>query len=87
MTLKRNYFPWKIPIGKKNFSFEPLVTGIYFTTIFEHQFWRTEPDYYPSGYYGFSTKLRISIYLGRRFTLAMPSHKRFLPVLLARIMR
>lgn len=33
MTLKQNYIPWSIWLGK-DFSLEPLTTGIYFNTVF-----------------------------------------------------
>lgn len=77
MTLRQNYMPWHINIGSKGFSFEPLSSGIYFTTIFGRKYWATNPDYYPDGYYGFSTRFRINVYLGQRFTYALPSSKRF----------
>lgn len=77
MTLKQNYMPWNVNIGSKGFSFEPLSSGLYITTVFGRQFWSTEPDYYPSGYYGFSTKIRINAYLGQRVTYTIPSNKRF----------
>lgn len=77
MTLKQNYMPWDVKIGSKGFSFEPLSCGLYITTVFGKQFWATEPDYYPNGYYGFSTKFRINVYLGERITYTIPSSKRF----------
>jgi hypothetical protein len=77
MTLKQDYMPWDIKIGKSNFSFEPLSIGLYITTIFGRKYWLSNPGYYyPKGYYGFSTKIRFNIYLGQRFTYSFPSHKR-----------
>lgn len=52
MTLKQNYIPWSIWLGK-DFSLEPLTTGIYFNTVFSDDFWTSEPERYPRGYYGF----------------------------------
>ena len=45
MTLKQNYIPWSIWLGK-DFSLEPLTTGIYFNTVFSDDFWTSEPEKY-----------------------------------------
>ena len=63
MTLKQNYIPWSIWLGK-DFSLEPLTTGIYFNTVFSDDFWTSEPERYPRGYYGFSTRIRTHIFSG-----------------------
>ena len=76
MTLKQNYIPWNIPL-KKGFSVDPLACGLYLNTVFGDQFWVHEPDRYPKGYYGFSSKIRIHIYLGQRLTYNIPAHYRF----------
>lgn len=73
-TLKQNYIPWKKDINNK-FSFEPLATGLYINTIFDGEFWVSEPNKYPSKYYTFSTKMRFWIYLGQRLTLSLPENK------------
>ncbi len=46
MTLKQNYMPWSINIGK-GFSTEPLACGLYLNTVFGDQFWVNESDRYP----------------------------------------
>ena len=46
MTLKQNYMPWSINIGK-GFSTEPLACGLYVNTVFGNQFWVNEPE--PAG--------------------------------------
>lgn len=66
-TLKQNYMPWNCNFGEK-FSLEPLACGIYLNTVFGGDFWTKEPDRYPSGYYGFSSKVRIHAFVGQRFT-------------------
>lgn len=76
LTLKQNYIPWNIPLNK-NFSLEPLTTGLYVTTILNGDFWVSEPDKYPNSYYSFSTKLRFNIYLGQRIRFNIPQDKRF----------
>lgn len=45
MTLKQNYMPWSINIGK-GFSTEPFTCGLYMNTVFGDQFWVNEPDRY-----------------------------------------
>ncbi len=67
-TLKQNYIPWSLRISESDFDFEPLTCGMYLNTIFGDEFWVNEPDRYPDGYYGFSSKVRIHIFLGQRFT-------------------
>lgn len=78
MTLKQNYIPWNLRLGEGPFSFEPLTTGLYFNTVFGDEFWVGEPDRYPSGYYGFSSKIRIHIFLGQRLTFDIPRTKRYM---------
>ena len=77
MTLKQNYMPWSLDLGK-GFSTEPLSCGLYLNTVFGDQFWVHEPDRYPKGYYGFSSKVRIHIYLGQRLTYEIDPRRRFL---------
>ncbi len=74
-TLKQNYMPWSIGLGK-GFSTEPLACGIYFNTVMNDDFWTKEPDRYPKGYYGFSTKIRTHVFLGQRLTYDIAHDKR-----------
>ncbi|MEG0500554.1 MAG: hypothetical protein RR550_05450, partial [Rikenellaceae bacterium] len=67
MTIKENYMPWNLRLSK-NFTVEPLASGLYLNTVLGHDFWVKEPDRYPKSYYGFSTKIRIHLYLGQRIT-------------------
>lgn len=71
MTLKQNYMPWSVTLGK-GISVEPLACGMYLNTVFGNEFWTHEPDRYPKGYYGFSSKVRIHIFLGQRITYDIP---------------
>lgn len=75
MTLKQNYLPWSIGLGK-DFSVEPLACGMYFNTVFGEDFWTNEPDRYPKGYYGFSSRVRIHVFLGQRLTYDIPPRLR-----------
>jgi hypothetical protein len=75
-TLKQNFIPWKKHFNE-HFSLDPLACGLYVNTIFDGDFWVSEPDKYPSNYYSFSTKMRFSIYVGQRLTYKIPENKRF----------
>lgn len=76
MTLKQNYMPWSLELGK-GFSTEPLSCGLYFNTVFGDQFWVHEPDRYPKGYYGFSSRIRSHIFLGQRLTYDIDPQRRY----------
>ena len=74
-TLKQNYIPWKIELNE-TFTFEPLECGLYFNTVFSDEFWTSEPDRYPKGYYGFSTRFRTHLSVGQRIRFNIPDKKR-----------
>mgnify|MGYP000958301207 CR=1 FL=1 len=76
MTLKQSYIPWSIDIGK-GFSVEPLSCGLYMNTVFGDQFWVSEPERYPKGYYGFSSKIRFHIFMGQGITFNLGNNSRF----------
>lgn len=75
MTLKQNFIPWSVYLGK-GFSLEPLTTGIYFNTVFGSEFWNHQPDRYPSGYYTFSTRIRTHVFIGQRWRFDIPHSRR-----------
>ena len=56
----------------RKFAVEPLACGMYFNTVFGDEFWTHEPERYPKGYYGFSSKVRIHVFLGQRLTYNIP---------------
>ncbi|MBE6223703.1 MAG: hypothetical protein E7122_00530 [Bacteroidales bacterium] len=62
-TLKQTYIPWSNHLND-NVTFEPLTCGMYLNSILSRDFWVREPDKYPKGYYGFSTKIRFNIFIG-----------------------
>ncbi len=76
LTLKQNYIPWSIRLND-SFSFEPFSCGLYFNTVLDNNFWTREPSRYPSGYYGFSTRIRTHLFIGERITFEIPHQKRF----------
>ncbi|ADV44146.1 hypothetical protein [Bacteroides helcogenes] len=75
-TLKQNYMPWSLDMWKR-FSVEPLSCGMYLNTVFGEEFWVREPDRYPKGYYGFSSKVRTHVFLGQRITYDIDPKRRF----------
>jgi len=76
-TVKQNYIPWSLQISKSRFSAEPLTCGMYLNTVFGEEFWVSEPERYPKGYYGFSSKVRIHAFLGQRITYDIDPKRRF----------
>lgn len=77
MTLKENFIPWNIALNhRKTILLNPLSCGLFLNTVFGEDFWAREPSRYPDSYYGFSTKIRGSIYLGQQLTVQVPSKKR-----------
>lgn len=69
-TLRQNYIPWSIRCGWGRFSVEPFACGAYLNFISGERFWMREPARYPGeGYYGFTSRLRIHLYVGQRFTV------------------
>lgn len=76
MTLKQNFIPWRKPLNK-SMTLEPLTCSLYFNTVFSDEFWTQEPDRYPKGYYGFSTRVRTHLSVGQRMRFNIPDSKRF----------
>lgn len=76
ITLKQNYIPWHIPVGNR-FEIEPLTGGMYINTLLDGDFWTKNPDRYPNGYYTFSTRVRLHVFLGQRVTLNLQRQKRW----------
>lgn len=66
-TLKETFIPWSVSLGEY-LAFEPLTCGIYFNSILSRDFLVREPDKYPKGYYGFSTKIRLNLCVGESIT-------------------
>ena len=77
LTLREVYNPWKIRLGR-HWSMKPLSVNLALNSILHNDFWMSEPDRYPHGYYGFSSRMRFHLGLGQRFTFAIPEHKRWI---------
>lgn len=70
-TLRQYYIPWNIQLGMykgDDYSVAPLRCCLFFNTVYGDEFWTQEPDRYPSGYYNFSTRIRIGCSLGQSVT-------------------
>ena len=76
LTLKQNFMPWKWHLSE-SFHIEPLACGLYINTVLHNDFWVRQPDRYPKGYYGFSSKVRTHVFLGQRFTYNIDPRRRF----------
>ena len=76
LTLKQSYIPWSARFGDTDFNFKPFVCGFFFSSVLNGNFWTSEPDRYPGGYYNFSSRLRVNIFLGQRITYFHPREKR-----------
>ncbi len=76
-TLREVYLPWNVKI-RNNWQFKPLAVSLAVNSMLSGEFWTSEPDRYPSGYYGFSSKLRFQLGLGQRISWSIPEHHRFL---------
>ncbi|MBQ1973964.1 MAG: hypothetical protein II222_06485 [Paraprevotella sp.] len=75
-TVKQSYIPWIVRFGDSDFNFKPLACGVFFSSVLTGDFWISEPDRYPGGYYNFSTRFRANIFLGQRITYFHPREKR-----------
>lgn len=78
-TARETYVPWTKPLYGEKFTFQPLACGVFVNSVLNSEYWTREPDRYPNGnYYRFSSKLRIHVFVGQRYTLNIPREKRFM---------
>jgi len=64
LALRQTYIPWHKSLGG-GLVLEPLQAGMFVSTILGDKFWGKEPDRYPSNYYGFSTRVRLHVFVGQ----------------------
>lgn len=76
-TLRETFCPWKINFGDR-WGITPLSVSLSVNSVANGDFWSSEPDRYPKGYYGFSSRIRFHLGLGQRFNINIPEEKRFL---------
>lgn len=78
-TLRQTCVPWTKPLYGERFSFQPLSFGMFVNSVLSSEYWTREPKRYPDGsYYRFSSKVRFHIFVGQRYTIHIPVHKRYL---------
>lgn len=76
ITLRETFIPWRMQLSPM-WSIRPLSVSLSVNSILNGDFWVSEPDRYPSGYYGFSSKVRFHLGLGQRVCFTIPKQKRF----------
>lgn len=77
LTLREVFTPWTFHTGR-GLSVKPLYATLFVNSILHHDFWMSEPERYPHGYYGFSSRMRFHFGLGQRFSVRIPPERRFL---------
>lgn len=78
-TLRQTYVPWTKPLYGDAITFQPLACGVFLNSVLDSDYWTREPDRYPdASYYRFSSKIRAHVFVGQRYTLHIPKHKRYL---------
>ena len=65
-TLKQSYLPWRLRVKESAWVIQPLSCSLFLSSVLSDKFWTHEPDRYPKGYYGFSTRIRANLSLGQR---------------------
>lgn len=76
-TLREMFLPWNLRFGK-SWSVRPLSISLAANSMLDGDFWSSEPERYPRGYYQFSSKIRFQLGLGQRISWAIPEKHRFL---------
>ena len=71
-TVKQSYVPWKLRIKESPWVVQPLSCSLFLSSVLNEKFWTREPDRYPKGYYGFSTRIRANLSLGQRIMFDIP---------------
>lgn len=75
LTLREIYNPWTLK-ANSTWRFKPLSVNLAINSILHHDFWAQQPDRYPKGYYGFSSRIRFHLGLGQRITVTIPENRR-----------
>lgn len=76
VSLKETYVPWSISLNRI-LSLEPFSVAGYLTSVGSSDFWGRQPMKYPNDYYWFSTRFRMNLAIGQRFTINIPIRHRF----------
>lgn len=79
LTVKENFLPWTLGIRWfDNLYISPLCVSFGINSILHSDFWTSEPERYPKGYYGFSSRVRFRLGIGQRLTYDLPADKRYI---------
>lgn len=76
LSVRELWMPWRLNVGQSNFEVQPLTMSLGLNSILHEDFWNSQPDRYPKGYYVISTRLRFMFGLGQRFSYNIPKHRR-----------
>lgn len=71
-TVKQSYVPWRLRVKGSPWVVQPLSCSFFLSSVLNEKFWTREPDRYPKGYYGFSTRIRANLSLGQRIMFDIP---------------
>ncbi len=71
-TLKQSYLPWYLRVRGSAWVVQPLSCSLFLSTVLGDDFWTHEPERYPKGYYGFSTRVRANLSFGQRIMYDVP---------------
>ena len=71
-TVKQSYVPWRLRVKESPWVVQPLSCSFFLSSVLNEKFWTREPDRYPKGYYGFSTRIRANLSLGQRIMFDIP---------------
>ncbi|MBQ2321464.1 MAG: hypothetical protein II375_02775 [Bacteroidales bacterium] len=75
-TARECFVPWDFPIGSSWVSFSPLRATAGINAIIGHEFWTSNPERYPEGYYFFSTKFHFIAGFGQQLNLNISYDRR-----------
>ena len=77
LTMSQKYNPWEVTLNRC-FSAKPLTVSLSVNSIMHSDFWMSEPDRYPKGYYGFASRMRFVLGLGQRLNFKIPESRRWM---------
>ncbi len=74
--LETELYPVEYLAGQRLLARTADYRNLFQLTVFSDDFWTSEPERYPRGYYGFSTRIRTHIFLGQRVRFDVPEKYR-----------
>ncbi len=70
-AIKANWLPYQVPLSNV-FELTPFTTGLMVSYTFGNEYFLWQPDYYPKGYYTFSTAAHLYYQFGSRINMYFP---------------